>query len=162
MGCQPPRTPADPPFSPTFDPPSTHLTPGQGLDAGCPMRRGLQTPRDPQDSLAHPPAERFPDLSGFVFDEEERSMSGHDPHGYSSSGNLWIMALIDRARGRLPVAATWVFETRRSEGMGLILQVLGAILLLIILAVVVFVLTIRAKFRQLFRDLQRRAQDAAS
>ncbi len=46
--------------------------------------------------------------------------------------------------------------------MGLILQVLGAILLLMILAVVVFVLTIRAKFRQLFRDLQRHARDAAT
>ncbi len=45
--------------------------------------------------------------------------------------------------------------------MGLILQILGAILLLIILAVVVFFLTIRARFRQLFRDLQRHAQDAA-
>ncbi len=44
--------------------------------------------------------------------------------------------------------------------MGLILQVLGAILLLIILALVVFVLTIRAKFRKLFRDLQSHAEDA--
>ena len=75
---------------------------------------------------------------------------------------LWIMAPIDRTMGRLPVGVTSVLEKRRGEGMGLILQVLGAILLLIILAVVVFVLTIRAKFRQLFRDLQGQAQDAAS
>ncbi len=46
--------------------------------------------------------------------------------------------------------------------MGLILQVLGALFLLMILAVVVFVLTVRARFRRLFRELKGQAQDAAS